>query len=48
MNTPFGATLNRHRASLGLPPADDIRDYALSSVRGWRRAATLLLDWLAG
>lgn len=30
MNAQFGATLNDHRASLGLPPVGDIRDYAVT------------------
>lgn len=34
MHALFGETLNGHRASLGLPPLDNIRDYALTD-RPW-------------
>ncbi|MGZ4577855.1 MAG: glycosyltransferase [Mycobacterium sp.] len=44
MNTLFGATLNGHRASLGLPPVDDIRDYALTE-RPWLAADPTLAPW---
>ncbi|MGZ4565167.1 MAG: glycosyltransferase [Mycobacterium sp.] len=44
MNTLFGATLNGHRASLGLPPVDDIRDYALTE-RPWLAADPTLAAW---
>lgn len=44
INTLFGATLNAHRASLGLPPVDDIRDYALTK-RPWLAADPTLGPW---
>jgi vancomycin aglycone glucosyltransferase len=44
MNTLFGATLNDHRAALGLPQVDDIRDYALTE-RPWLAADPTLGPW---
>lgn len=44
MDTLFGATLNDHRASLDLPPVDDIRDYALTE-RPWLAADPTLGPW---
>ena len=36
LNKLIGPTLNAHRASIGLPPVDQLRDYALTEPRGWR------------
>ncbi|OJZ71359.1 glycosyl transferase [Mycobacterium paraffinicum] len=47
MHTLFGATLNDHRASFGLPPVDDIRDYALTE-RPWLAADPSLSPWPEG
>lgn len=47
MHTLFGATLNNHRASLGLPPVDDIRDHALTD-RPWLAADPTLGPWPEG
>ncbi|WP_055405828.1 glycosyltransferase [Mycobacterium sp. UM_11] len=44
MNTLFGATLNSHRARLGLPPLDDVRDYALTE-RPWLAVDPVLSPW---
>jgi len=43
-NGLFGATLNSHRASIGLPPLDDIRDYALTD-QPWLAADPTLGPW---
>lgn len=47
MHTLFGASLNDHRAALGLPPVDDIRDYALTE-RPWLAADPVLGPWPQG
>ncbi|KLO34487.1 glycosyl transferase [Mycobacterium nebraskense] len=44
INTLFRATLNGHRASLGLPPVDDVRDYAFTE-RPWLAADPTLGPW---
>ncbi|MGD1173661.1 glycosyltransferase [Mycobacterium seoulense] len=44
MNTLFGPTVNGHRASLGLPPVDDLRDYAFTE-RPWLAADPTLGPW---
>ncbi len=44
MNGVFGATLNGHRASIGLPPLDDVRDYALTD-QPWLAADPTLGPW---
>jgi vancomycin aglycone glucosyltransferase len=43
-NALFGATLNRHRASIGLLPVDSVRDYALTE-RPWLAADPTLARW---
>jgi vancomycin aglycone glucosyltransferase len=40
----FGATLNGHRASIGLPPVDNVRDHALTD-RPWLAADPTLGPW---
>ena len=40
----FGATLNRHRASIGLLPVDNVRDYAFTD-RPWLAADPTLAPW---
>lgn len=47
MHALFGATLNEYRASLGLPPVDDVRDYALTE-RPWLAADPTLGPWPQG
>lgn len=44
MNTLFGPTVNGHRASLGLPPVDDVRGYAFTG-RPWLAADPTLGPW---
>ena len=36
-NTLFGAPINTHRASIGLPPVDDVASLCSPITRGWRR-----------
>jgi vancomycin aglycone glucosyltransferase len=43
-NELFGAALNTHRASNGLPPVDDVRDYAFTD-RPWLAADPTLGPW---
>ncbi|OBG33425.1 glycosyltransferase [Mycobacterium sp. E3198] len=43
-NAHFGATLNRHRAAIGLPPVDNVRDYAFTE-RPWLAADPTLGPW---
>ncbi len=43
-NAHFGATLNGHRASIGLPPVDNVRDHALTD-RPWLAADPTLGPW---
>ncbi|MFD6971474.1 glycosyltransferase [Streptomyces sp. NPDC059949] len=43
-HTMFGEVLNTHRASAGLPPVDDIRDYAFSD-RPWLATDPVLSPW---
>jgi vancomycin aglycone glucosyltransferase len=33
----YGAPLNAHRATLGLPPVDNVRDQSSPAGRGWRQ-----------
>ncbi|OBI05019.1 glycosyltransferase [Mycobacterium scrofulaceum] len=47
MHALFGATLNDHRAALGLPPVDDVRDYALTE-RPWLAVDPTLGPWPEG
>ncbi|MFI9239322.1 glycosyltransferase [Streptomyces sp. NPDC053079] len=44
MNVVFGTGLNAHRASIGLPPVDDFRDYVLTG-RPWLAADPVLGPW---
>jgi vancomycin aglycone glucosyltransferase len=44
VNAAFGPTLNRHRASLGLPPVDNVRDHALTD-RPWLATDPILGPW---
>jgi len=43
-NALFGAALNTHRASIALPPVDDVRDYAFTD-RPWLAADPTLAPW---
>ncbi|WP_326592706.1 glycosyltransferase [Streptomyces sp. NBC_01294] len=43
-HTMFGEALNTHRASAGLPPVDNIRDYAFSD-RPWLATDPVLSPW---
>jgi vancomycin aglycone glucosyltransferase len=43
-NALFGAALNTHRASIGLPPVDNVRDYAFTD-RPWLAADPTLAPW---
>jgi vancomycin aglycone glucosyltransferase len=44
VNAAFGATLNSHRASIGLPPVDNVRDYAFTD-HPWVAADPTLGPW---
>ncbi|OBB98469.1 glycosyltransferase [Mycobacterium sp. 852002-40037_SCH5390672] len=44
MQEVFGATLNGHRAALGLPPLDSLRDYALTESP-WLATDPVLDPW---
>ena len=44
MNALFGAPLNTHRASIGLPPVDDVRDHVFTD-RPWLAADPILGPW---
>ena len=44
LNTVFGAALNTHRASIGLPPMDDVRDHVFTK-RPWLAADPTLGPW---
>jgi vancomycin aglycone glucosyltransferase len=44
VNALFGATLNSHRASIGLPPLDNVRDYAFTD-HPWVAADPTLGPW---
>jgi vancomycin aglycone glucosyltransferase len=43
-NMHFGATLNRHRASIGMPPVDDVRTHAFTE-HPWLAADPTLAPW---
>ncbi|MEU9116712.1 glycosyltransferase [Streptomyces sp. NPDC048483] len=43
-NEMFGAAINTHRASIGLPPVDNIRDYAFTD-RPWLATDPTLSPW---
>jgi vancomycin aglycone glucosyltransferase len=43
-NALFGPTLNRHRAAIGLPPVNHVRDYAFTD-RPWLAADPTLGPW---
>jgi vancomycin aglycone glucosyltransferase len=44
MQELFGATLDGHRAAIGLPPLDNLRDYALTD-RPWLATDPILDPW---
>jgi len=44
VNALFGATLNSHRASIGLPPVDNVRDHAFTD-HPWLAADPTLAPW---
>jgi vancomycin aglycone glucosyltransferase len=44
LNAVFGADINNNRASLGLPPVDDVRDYVFTD-RPWLAADPTLAPW---
>jgi vancomycin aglycone glucosyltransferase len=44
VNALFGETLNSHRASIGLPPVDDVRVHAFTE-RPWLAADPALAPW---
>ncbi|MFJ5534770.1 glycosyltransferase [Streptomyces sp. NPDC093261] len=44
VNALYGEALNRHRAALGLPPVDNVRDYVFSD-RPWLAADPVLGPW---
>ncbi len=44
INALFGAALNTNRASIGLPPVDDVRDYAIGD-RPWLATDPVLDPW---
>ncbi|MCB5910407.1 glycosyltransferase [Streptomyces pinistramenti] len=44
VNTQFGETLNSHRASLGLPPVDNVRDHVFTD-QPWLAADPALAPW---
>jgi vancomycin aglycone glucosyltransferase len=43
-NALFGAALNTHRASIGLPPVDNVRDHILTD-QPWLAADPILAPW---
>ena len=44
MNALFGAAVNTHRASIGLPPVDNVRDHVFTG-RPWLAADPTLSPW---
>ena len=44
LNALFGAPINTHRASIGLPPVDDVRDHVFTD-RPWLAADPVLGPW---
>ena len=44
INALFGAALNTHRASIGLPPVDNVRDYVFTD-QPWLAADPILGPW---
>ena len=44
MNALFGEALNTHRAAIGLPPVDNVRDYVFTD-RPWLAADPILGPW---
>ncbi|MFJ2556388.1 MULTISPECIES: glycosyltransferase [unclassified Streptomyces] len=44
VNAQFGETLNGHRASMGLPPVDNVRDHVITD-RPWLAADPALGPW---
>ncbi|WP_433250066.1 glycosyltransferase [Streptosporangium sp. CA-135522] len=45
MNALFGEAINTHRASIGLPPVDNVRDHVFTD-RPWLAADPILGPWL--
>ncbi len=45
MNALFGAAINTHRATIGLPPVDNVRDHVFTD-RPWLAADPTLGPWL--
>ncbi|MFD4315598.1 glycosyltransferase [Streptomyces sp. NPDC058548] len=43
-NEMFGAEINAHRAAIGLPPVDNVRDYAFTD-RPWLATDPILSPW---
>jgi vancomycin aglycone glucosyltransferase len=44
VNALYGEPLNRHRAAIGLPPVDNVRDYVVTD-RPWLAADPVLAPW---
>ena len=44
MNALYGEALNRHRAAIGLPPVDNVRDHVLTD-QVWLAADPVLAPW---
>jgi vancomycin aglycone glucosyltransferase len=44
VNALYGAAVNRHRAAIGLPPVDNVRDYVFTD-RPWLAADETLCPW---
>ena len=44
VNALYGAALNSHRAAIGLPPVDDVRDHVITN-RPWLAADPTLAPW---
>ena len=44
VNALYGEALNRHRAAIGLPPVDNVRDHVLAD-RPWLAADPILAPW---
>jgi vancomycin aglycone glucosyltransferase len=44
VNALYGEALNRHRATIGLPPVDNVRDYVITD-QPWLAADPVLAPW---
>jgi vancomycin aglycone glucosyltransferase len=44
VNALYGEPLNRHRAAIGMPPIDNVRDYVITD-RPWLAADPVLAPW---